>query len=126
MAENKINKYIFTLDKLSKFPIIKDVVIKPLKVNRDKRGILVETLSNKWQDVFGSQKLPFSQTYFSITKSGVARDKDRWHYHPTKQIDRFVVVKGDIVIALYDWRKGSKTKDLLNLFKMGESNGDGG
>lgn len=120
----KIN--FFTLDKIKSYKLINGVVIHPLKVNRDPRGILVETLQQEWTNVFDSQKLPFSQTYFSITKSGVARDKNRWHYHPTKQIDRFVVVKGDIVIALYDWRKGSKTKDLLNLFKMGESNGDDG
>lgn len=123
---SKLEINFFTLDKIKTYKLINGVVIHPLKVNRDPRGILVETLQQEWTDVFDSQRLLFSQTYFSITKSRVARDKDRWHYHPTKQIDRFVVVKGDVVFALYDWRKISKTKGLLNLFKMGEGNGDEG
>lgn len=121
-----MNKYIFTLDKLKNFPLIKDVVVKPLKVNRDKRGILVETLKKDWQDVFNNKELSFTQNYYSITNPGVARDKDQWHVHPTKQIDRFVVMKGEIVVVLYDWRKDSPTYQYMNWFKMGESNGDNG
>jgi len=116
----------FTLDKLDSYPLIKDVVIHSIKVNRDKRGILVETLKNDWIDVYNSVKMPFAQNYYSKTPPGEARDIDQWHYHPKKQIDRFVVVSGDIIVALYDWRKNSKTKRKLNLFKMGESNGDNG
>lgn len=121
-----MNKYIFTLDKLKDFPLIKDVVIKPLKVNRDKRGVLVETLKKEWQDVYSEKEFPFTQNYYSITYPGVARDENEWHYHPTKQIDRFVVMKGDIVVALYDWRKESPTYQYMNWFKMGESNKDDG
>ncbi len=103
--------------------LIKDVILYPLKVNRDKRGILVETLKTSWNEVFSKER-PFAQNYFSITQKDVARDEDLWHFHPTKQEDRFVVVFGDIIVALYDWRKRSKTYGVLNLFKMGESNGD--
>lgn len=115
----------FTLEKRDKFKIIKDVVVHPLKVNRDERGVLVETLKINWPDVYNPD-WPFTQTYFSITLPNVARDEDRWHVHPTKQIDRFAVVQGDVVFALYDLRKESATFGLLNLFKMGESNGDEG
>ncbi len=108
-----------------KYPLIKDVVVYPLKVNRDSRGILVEVLKTNFKKLY-SPHYQFAQCYYSITKPGTARDKDRWHFHPTKQIDRFVVIKGDIVIALYDWRKDSKTYGKLNLFKMGESQGDSG
>lgn len=99
------------------YPLIRDVVVYSLKVNQDERGILVEVLKKDWQRVI-SEKRPFAQCYFSITKSGVARDKDRWHHHPEKQEDRFVVIQGEIILALYDWRKNSSTLGLLNLFKM--------
>lgn len=115
----------FTLDKKDSFKLIKDVVVHPLKVNRDKRGILVETLKTNWPDLY-KPRWPFAQTYYSITYSNIARDEDRWHVHPKKQVDRFVVVQGNVVFALYDLRKESTTFGLLNLFKMGESNGDQG
>ena len=107
---------IFSLEDKD-YPLIKDVVIRPLKVNQDERGILVEVLKTNWQKVF-SDKRPFSQCYFSETKAGTARDKDHWHYHPTKQEDRFIVIKGEVVIALCDNRKNSPTFKKLNLFKM--------
>ena len=109
----------FDLSKLGSYKLIKDVVIHPLKVNRDPRGILVETIKKNWSDIY-NKEYPFAQSYFSITKSNVARDENQWHVHPTKQIDRFVVIQGRIVVALYDWRKNSSTFGLLNLFLMGE------
>jgi dTDP-4-dehydrorhamnose 3,5-epimerase len=119
----KVN--VFNLNKKN-YPLIEDVVVYPLKVNRDERGILVESLKTTWNRVFDSQRRPFAQCYYSITDPGVARDIDRWHCHPTNQEDRFVVIKGDIFVALYDWRKKSKTYGTLNLFNMGESQGDDG
>jgi dTDP-4-dehydrorhamnose 3,5-epimerase len=107
------------------YPLIKEVVVYPLKVNRDSRGILVEVLKTNFKKIY-SPRYQFSQCYYSVTKPKTARDKDRWHCHPTKQIDRFVVIKGDIVVALYDWRQNSSTYGKLNLFKMGESQGDTG
>lgn len=105
--------------------LISGVLLYPLKVNRDSRGILVETLKTTWPDVLGVSR-PFTQCYYSMTFSGVARDEEVWHYHPLKQEDRFVVSKGDIIVALYDWRKDSLTNKRLNLFKMGETDGDEG
>ena len=117
---------IFTLDKKESDSLIKDVVVYSLKVNRDERGILVESLKTNWYQVFDAQRRPFTQCYYSKTDPGTARDVDRWHYHPINQEDRFVVIAGDIIIALYDWRKKSKTYGALNLFAMGESQGDDG
>jgi len=111
---------LFTLSKKSSYPLIKGVVVYPLKVNKDERGALTESLKTNWPEVFDFQKRPFAQCYYSITKPGVARDVDRWHYH-YQQEDRFVVIKGKIVVALYDWRKDSSTHGNLNLFSMGES-----
>jgi len=105
--------------------LIKDVILFPLKVNRDPRGILVETLKTTWDGIYG-KGLEFAQMYYSITEPGVARDTDCWHYHPTKQVDRFGVIRGELVVAIFDWRKDSTTFGRLNLFKMGESNGDEG
>lgn len=114
---------IFDLSKLNSYKLIKDVVVHPLKVNRDPRGYLVETIKSDWPDIFGPN-LPFAQNYYSVTQPNVARDEDRWHVHPSKQIDRFVVAMGQIVVAMFDWRKNSSTYGLLNLFHMGELNQD--
>ncbi len=104
--------------------LIKDVVLHKLEVHRDPRGLLMETLKETWSDVFVRPALQFGQSYFSITQPGFARDEDKWHNHPTKQTDRFVILKGNAVVALYDWRKESPTNGRLNLFAMGEKNGD--
>ncbi len=103
--------------------LIDGVKLFKLKVNRDPRGVLVETLKTNWPEVF-NENLPFAQTYYSITNPGVARDEDLWHCHPTKQVDRFVIIKGQAVFALFDNQKGSPTFGQLNLFLMGEGNSD--
>ncbi|MFC1711820.1 dTDP-4-dehydrorhamnose 3,5-epimerase family protein [Patescibacteria group bacterium] len=111
---------LFDLTKIDSYKLIEDTVIHPLKVNKDPRGILVEIMKKDWDDIYDEVKLPFSQTYYSITDSGVARDEDLWHHHPGGQQDRFGVIKGEIVVAVYDWRKNSSTFGKLNLFHMGE------
>ena len=104
--------------------LISGVVLHKLAVHRDPRGSLVETLREDWVDVFERPNFQFGQSYFSVTNPGFARDEDKWHVHRTKQTDRFVVLSGNAVVALYDWRKESKTYNKLNLFLMGETNGD--
>ena len=102
--------------------LITDVLLYPLKVNRDQRGTLTEVLKKNWKEVF-SKDLPFAQSYISVTNPGFARDEELWHFHP-HQTDRFVVMAGNCVFALYDARKNSKTFGVLNLFLMGEKNGE--
>lgn len=104
--------------------LIDGVILHKLEVHRDHRGLLMETLKETWPDVFVRPTLQFGQSYFSITQPGFARDEDMWHNHPIKQTDRFVILKGNAVVALYDWRKVSPTFGRLNLFLMGEKNGD--
>lgn len=104
--------------------LIDGVVLRKLAIRRDHRGLLVETLRDDWSDVFEQPERQFGQSYCSVTLPGFARDEDRWHNHPTQQIDRFVILKGNAVVAIYDWRKESKTFGRLNLFLMGEKNGD--
>lgn len=102
--------------------IISGVKLQKYKVNRDKRGMLVEVFKPTWKNVLNN-KSPFGQSYYSITKPGFARDENRWHFHPN-QTDRFTIIKGNVVFALYDLRKNSKTNGVLNLFLMGEKKGD--
>lgn len=105
-----------TLANKDSINLVKDVLIHPLKVNRDESGILVETLRTDWKEIYGKNR-EFAMQYFSVTQSGIARDENIWHYHPTQE-DRFVVAQGAIVAAVADNRQNSKTFGLLNLFHM--------
>ena len=104
--------------------IIENVVLHPLVIHRDPRGSLMETLREDWTDVFDKESLPFAQSYYSETMPGIARDENQWHVHNTKQVDRFLILHGSAVVSLYDMREESKTHGVLNLFSMGETNGD--
>lgn len=108
---------LITLENNKNQSLIEGTVIRPLKVNSDETGILVETLRTDWADVYGSDK-PFAMQYFSVTEPGIARDENLWHYHPSGQQDRFIVIHGSIVVAVADNRKNSPTKGLLNLYHM--------
>jgi dTDP-4-dehydrorhamnose 3,5-epimerase len=106
---------LITLENKEKVRLIKDVVMHPYKVNKDSSGVLVETMRSDWNDIYGQGKEFFMQ-YYSETPSGLARDEDLWHYHPTIQDDRFSVIKGEVVVAIGDNRKTSETNGLVNLF----------
>ena len=105
--------------------VVDDVVLYPLRVNRDPRGTLVESLKVSWAGIYDATARPFAQHYFSTTNPGVARDEDRWHVHEYQE-DRFSVLHGDIVVAVYDPRPTSRTRGRLNLYRLGEANGDQG
>lgn len=106
-----------TLENKDKATLIKDVLLYPLRVNRDESGILVETLRKDWKEIYGKER-EFSMQYFSVTDSGVARDENVWHLHPNYQEDRFIVVQGEIITAVADSREDSPTRGQLNLFYM--------
>lgn len=96
--------------------LIKDIIIYPLKVNRDESGILVETLRKDWSGIYGQGREFFMQ-YFSVTQPAIARDENVWHSHSTQE-DRFLVAYGNIITAVADNRDESSTNGLLNLFYM--------
>ena len=106
-----------TLNNKDSVKLVKDVLLYPLKVNRDETGILVETLRKDWPDIYGKNR-EFAMQYFSVTEPLIARDENLWHYHPTVQEDRFLVAYGEIITAVADNREESETKGLLNLFRM--------
>lgn len=99
-------------------PLPRGAVLRPLRVNRDARGVLVETLRSDWIELYGAV-LPFAQSYYSITGPGLARDEDRWHLHE-RQWDRFAVVAGCIVVALAE--PGSEAP--VTLVPLGPELGD--
>jgi dTDP-4-dehydrorhamnose 3,5-epimerase len=77
---------------------IKGVHLLHLKRNEDERGYLTEIYR---KDAPGFQG--FAQVYVSQNAPGVIR---AWHYHK-KQTDCWTVVKGKILVGLYDERKDS-------------------
>lgn len=105
-----------TLTNKDKVNLVNDVLMYPLKVNRDESGILVETLRTDWEEIYGKGR-EFAMQYFSVTKSGIARDETLWHCHPTQE-DRLLVAQGEIIVAVADNRQSSKTFGFLNLFHM--------
>ena len=108
---------LITLSNKDSVKLIEDVVVHPLKINKDESGILVETLRKDWPVIYG-QKREFSMQYFSVTDSGVARDEKVWHLHPNYQEDRFLLAQGEAVVAVADNRENSPTKGVLNLFYL--------
>lgn len=80
----------------------------------DERGFLIETLRSDDRAVNGSR---FEMTYSSLTVPGHFRDADRWHVHRI-QTDRFVVVLGEMTLALYDAREDSPTHGTLEVVRM--------
>ena len=86
----------------------------PRTFHHDPRGFLVETLRADDTSVEGSK---FRMSYASVTLPGQFRDLDRWHVHKV-QTDRFVVVLGEMTLALLDQRPGSATHGVLDVVRM--------
>lgn len=87
--------------------MIAGVRVKKLKVIPDERGRLMEILRRD-DEAFER----FGQVYMTTAKPGVVK---AWHYH-RKQNDNFTCVHGKIRLALYDARKGSRTRGEVNEF----------
>lgn len=80
----------------------------------DPRGFLIETLRRDDVQVEGSK---FAMSYTSATSPHEFRDRDRWHAH-RNQSDRFVVILGEMMLALYDSRPASPTSGRLEVIRM--------
>ncbi|MGA8512679.1 MAG: hypothetical protein WB778_08210 [Thermoplasmata archaeon] len=83
-------------------------------LHQDPRGFLVETLRQDDEAVRGDH---FVMGYTSVTLPGQFRDVDRWHAHKI-QTDRFVVPLGEMILALFDARSDSPTRDRLEVIRM--------
>jgi dTDP-4-dehydrorhamnose 3,5-epimerase len=93
--------------------MIKDVVVKKLRVIADERGRVMEILRAD-DDIFRK----FGQVYLTTAYPGVVKG---WHYH-RKQTDFFTCIAGMMKLVLYDAREGSPTKSELNEFFLGVHN----
>jgi len=71
-----------------------DGTLHGLRVHVDARGALFEAWRRSW---FGGE---VAQAYVSVTAPGVVKG---WHLH-LSQTDRFVLVRGRIIVAVYDLR----------------------
>lgn len=93
--------------------LIEGVKLKPLVMNTDERGYLMEILRCD-DEIFES----FGQTYVSLNYPSVIR---AWHYHKN-QTDFFAIVKGMVKVALYDARKDSTSYGRVQELFLGERN----
>src|SRR5690349_25168166 len=93
--------------------MIAGVTVKDLNLITDERGFLMEILRS--DDPLFQR---FGQAYITAAYPGVVK---AWHYH-TKQTDHFCVVKGMAKVVLYDGRKGSPTRGIVNEFFIGDQN----
>ena len=58
-----------SLSNLSSSKLIKDVLIYPLKINKDASGVLVETLRVDWKGIYGKDR-EFAMQYYSRRNCG--------------------------------------------------------
>jgi len=93
--------------------LIKDVVVKQLKIHADDRGYLLEMMRKDWPEF-----MQFSQSYVTACYPGVYK---AWHYHKL-QYDHFVCLWGMAKVVLYDARENSPTREKINVFHIGQLN----
>lgn len=111
---------------------IDGVIVKKSPVFADSRGWLTELIKGApgWENVVG-EGLPFTMSYVSLTMPGEKRDVDQWHHHDETlpgggQADRFIVLFGQMILALYDDREESATKGKLEIIKLQGANWETG
>lgn len=90
------------------------VEVRPLRWHVDARGALVELHRVSWhrERLPGEVQLPrrgeVAQVYVSTTAEGVVKG---WHLH-AQQSDRFTVLRGAVLLALYDLRAHDRATRL--------------
>ncbi len=93
---------------------ISGVTSSPRTIHQDPRGYLLETFRS---DEATDPESVFKMTYTSLTAPGQFRDPDRWHVHRV-QTDRFLVVLGEMTLALLDDRPSSTSKGTLDVIRL--------
>lgn len=93
--------------------LIDGVVVKQLKMICDERGMLMEIFRSD-----DPQFRKFGQVYLTTAYPGVIK---AWHYHKV-QWDNFCCIKGQIKLVLWDDRKNSKTRGVVNEFFLSPRN----
>ena len=80
--------------------MIEGVRIRQLELHADERGSLTEVMRSDWPEFSG-----FGQAIVTLNRHGVIRG---WHWHH-RQTDAIVVLRGRVLLPLYDGRPGSPT-----------------
>jgi dTDP-4-dehydrorhamnose 3,5-epimerase len=93
--------------------LIEGVKIKELKVIPDERGNLMEILRADDEQFSKVGQVYITTAYPDVVKA--------WHFHRL-QDDNMTVLQGMVKIVLYDDRKASPTKGLINEFFVGTNN----
>ena len=93
--------------------MIEGVEIFPLRRIQDERGMVMHMLRRD-DPHFGR----FGEIYFSVVYPGAIK---AWHLHSRMTIN-YAVVDGNIKLALFDQRPGSKTQGELQEIVFGQIN----
>lgn len=84
--------------------MIEGVRVRQLEPHVDERGSLTEVLRSDWPEY-----TRFGQAIITVNKPGMIRG---WHWHH-RQTDVIVVVRGRVLVPLYDGRPDSPTRGQL-------------
>jgi dTDP-4-dehydrorhamnose 3,5-epimerase len=90
-------------------PVIDGVVFRPLKVNLDGRGDVIELWSAPWGYIQPAH------IYQSATDHGVVKC---WHLHEI-HTDQFAITRGKIQVSVADVRPDSSTFGAVDTFILG-------
>ena len=93
--------------------MIDGVIIKPLGIIPDERGMILKMLRSDDKDYKG-----FGEMYFSTIYPGVVKG---WHIHKKMTLN-YAVIHGMIKLVLYDDRPNSPTKGELQEIYLGREN----
>ena len=93
--------------------MIEGVLIHPLRQIPDERGKIMHMLRS--DDPCFER---FGEIYFSMVYPGVVKG---WHLHKRMTLN-YACITGMVKLVLFDDRKGSKTRGLLQEIFIGESN----
>jgi len=100
------------IERQSRQDIIDGVTAVPLMPHADPRGSLCELLTTR--------EGPIDPIVHVYTVSAAPGSVRAWVYHRFQR-DRLAFTNGDFEIVLYDLRPGSRTRNHLNVFKLGDA-----
>ncbi|HNA04332.1 MAG TPA: dTDP-4-dehydrorhamnose 3,5-epimerase family protein [Rhodocyclaceae bacterium] len=95
-------------------PLIDGVKIHHPVTHQDERGTLCEVYSRSWK----FDDVSMVHAYLVTVRPGKVKG---WAIHHV-QIDRYFFVSGTLKLVLYDARKDSPTRGMINEFYFGELN----
>lgn len=114
MAEPRKTVQSVTREGASVAPMIDGVLIRPCVTHQDDRGTLMEIYSQAWK----FDNVPLVHTYLVTVRPGKVKG---WAVHHD-QIDRYCFVSGTLKLVLFDDRRTSATRGMINELHFSEVN----